>query len=102
MTQSEHGISGVHWQLQRRQGVDHGGGTSAGAPQWAAIVALAKRGADNADQRAGRGALHHGRHELSNVLSRCDAGNNGGYSATPRYDFVTGLGARLPTRLSRV
>lgn len=77
------------------------GGTSAGAPQWAALIAIADEG---------RGLLGHGSldtHQTVNVLFHMPAwdfhdivvGNNGGYFATPGYDLVTGLGTPFADRV---
>lgn len=66
------------------------GGTSAGAPQWAAIAALGK-GANNADFYADKSSTKNASY-FRDIVS----GSNGscGYycSARMRYDYVTGLG----------
>ncbi len=71
------------------------GGTSAGAPQWAGLIALANQG------RAlkGLGTLSNAQ-ETMYTLPATDfhditSGNDGGYSAGPGYDGVTGLGSPL-------
>jgi subtilase family serine protease len=73
-------------------------GTSAGAPQWAALVAIADQG------RAleGQGSLDGGSQTLPAIyeLPQSDfhdvtSGSNGGYSAGPGYDLVTGRGSPL-------
>jgi subtilase family serine protease len=71
-------------------------GTSAGAPQWAALVAIADQGR----ALAGQSTLDGATQTLSRLyqLPRSDfndvtTGNNGGYSAGPGYDLVTGLGS---------
>lgn len=67
--------------------VNQVGGTSAGAPQWAALVALANQanhityGAMNA--RLYREAAYHD----------VTAGDNGFFTARPGWDFPTGLGS---------
>jgi subtilase family serine protease len=73
------------------------GGTSAGAPQWAAIVALADQG------RAlgyGVGSLDGPTQtlpalyspQMSGDFNDITSGYNGGFFAGPGYDLVTGLG----------
>jgi hypothetical protein len=70
-------------------------GTSAGAPQWAALIAIADQGL----ALAGKGSLDGATQTLPRLyqLSPGDfhditTGSNGGYSAGPGYDLVTGLG----------
>jgi subtilase family serine protease len=70
-------------------------GSSAGAPQWAALVAIAGQGR----ALAGRGALDGATQALPMLyqLPAADfhdvtSGGNGGYSAGPGYDLVTGRG----------
>jgi hypothetical protein len=76
-------------------------GTSAGAPQWAALVAIADQG------RAllGEGALT-GAQLLSTLyqLPQSDfhditSGGNGSYSAAAGYDLVTGRGSPIANRI---
>src|SRR4051794_38648346 len=81
------------------------GGTSAGAPQWAAIIALAN------DLRGKRGplgaatpqlwALAHAKNDYRQDFHDITVGNNAlfglgspfpGFSAGPGYDYATGLG----------
>jgi subtilase family serine protease len=73
-------------------------GTSAGAPQWAALVAIADQG------RAldGKGTLDGASATLPTLyqLPQSDfhditSGSNGSYSAGPGYDLVTGRGSPL-------
>jgi subtilase family serine protease len=71
------------------------GGTSAGTPQWAALIAIANQG------RAlkGLGTLSNAQ-QIMYTLPATDfhditSGNDGGYSAGPGYDGVTGLGSPL-------
>lgn len=71
------------------------GGTSAGAPQWAALFALA-----NAARSASLSATDITVYTLANANYAGDfrditSGSNGGFSALTRYDFVTGLGSPL-------
>jgi hypothetical protein len=70
-------------------------GTSAGSPQWAALVAIADQGR----ALAGLGSLDGPTQALPKLyqLSAADfhditTGSNGGYSAGPGYDLVTGRG----------
>jgi subtilase family serine protease len=73
-------------------------GTSAGAPQWAALVAIADQG------RAldGLGSLDGGAQTLPTIYSLpqsdfhdITSGSNGSYSAGPGYDLVTGRGSPI-------
>jgi hypothetical protein len=67
------------------------GGTSAGAPQWAAIQALGRSAsAVNIYQRAGSPAN-------ASYLRDIRSGSNGANTAVPGYDCVTGLGSPLTT-----
>jgi hypothetical protein len=69
------------------------GGTSAGAPQWSAFIALVDQGrpasAGNLGSTAALAALYSstGRSDLQDITR----GSNG-YRAGPSYDLVTGLG----------
>ncbi len=71
------------------------GGTSEGAPQWAALIALADQG------RAlrGLGTLSNAQSILYTLPATdyhdVTLGTNGGYPAGPGYDAVTGLGTPL-------
>jgi subtilase family serine protease len=71
------------------------GGTSAGTPQWAALIALANQG------RAirGLGTISNAQSFLYSLPADdyhdITSGNNGGYSAGPGYDAVTGLGSPI-------
>jgi hypothetical protein len=71
-------------------------GTSAGAPQWAALIAIADQGR----ALAGQGSLDGGTQTLPDLYALpgsafhdITSGNNGGYSAGPGYDLVTGRGS---------
>jgi subtilase family serine protease len=77
-------------------------GTSAGAPQWAALLAIANQG------RAldGLGTLDGGKQTLPALykLPGSDfhditAGSNGAYSAGPGYDQVTGRGSPIANKV---
>ena len=81
------------------------GGTSAGAPQWAALIAIADQGRGYAGLSAltSGGSLTEaqgGTQASIYNLSAADfhditSGSNGGYSAGAGYDGVTGLGSPL-------
>ena len=71
------------------------GGTSAGAPQVAAMLAIV-----NASRPSPLGAEHDGLYDaaLANralFYNDIISGNNGGFYCTIAYDFVTGLGSPL-------
>src|SRR5207253_1583159 len=76
------------------------GGTSAGAPQWAALVALA-----NANRPLSLSQTNYALYSLGSPTSLpgyfidITAGNNGGYSAGTGYDYVTGIGSPRATLL---
>jgi subtilase family serine protease len=68
------------------------GGTSAGTPQWSALLAIANEGL----AAAGKPALANAQARLyslpANAFHDVTTGNNGTYAASPGYDAVTGLG----------
>jgi len=69
------------------------GGTSAGAPQWAALMALVNAGRATSIASATTALYSVG--NPSNYLTNfvdVTSGSNGGYSATTGYDMVTGIG----------
>jgi hypothetical protein len=77
------------------------GGTSAGAPQWSALVAIADQGRT----LAGQGPLDSSAETLGKLYSMPGAnfhdilvGNNG-FPAGPGYDLVTGLGSPIADRV---
>ncbi len=72
-----------------------GGGTSAGAPQWSALIALA----DQARGMAGKGPLDGPTQTLPALYKSVPASDfhdittgNNGYAAGPGFDLVTGIG----------
>jgi subtilase family serine protease len=71
------------------------GGTSAGTPQWAALIALADQGR----VQHGLGTLSNAQSILYNLPATdfhdITLGGNGVYPAGPGYDAVTGLGSPL-------
>ena len=69
------------------------GGTSAGAPQWAAIHALG-RSATNAN------LYDKAKLAYSSYFRDITLGSNGGYSASTGYDLVTGLGSPLTSNFA--
>jgi subtilase family serine protease len=81
-------------------GWDVFGGTSAGAPQWAALIAIADQGR----ALAGKGSLSNAQAALY-TLPRADfhditSGSNG-YSATTGYDVASGLGSPIANLVIR-
>ncbi len=80
------------------------GGTSAAAPQWAGLVAITDQGR----ALAGLGAMD-GYTQTLPALYKLPAsdfhditsGSNGGYSAGPGYDLVTGLGSPIANLVVR-
>ena len=71
------------------------GGTSAGAPQWSALIALANQGR----AAAGKAALTNADQTLMSLSSSdfhdITTGSNGAYKATTGYDVVTGRGTPI-------
>jgi subtilase family serine protease len=74
------------------------GGTSAAAPQWAGLIAVADQGL----ALAGKGSLGNAQAALyaipSSAYHDVTSGFNG-YSARPGYDLVTGLGTPVANRI---
>jgi hypothetical protein len=74
------------------------GGTSAGAPQWSALIAIA----DQARVAAGKATLDQAQNAIyglpSSDFHEITSGNNG-YQATPGYNLVTGLGSPIANLL---
>ncbi len=72
------------------------GGTSVGAPQWAALIAIANGfHTFSAGDSAVSSLYVIGGMDYSYFFRDVTQGNNGGYSAGAKYDFVTGLGSPL-------
>jgi subtilase family serine protease len=71
------------------------GGTSAGAPQWSALLALVNQGRAT----AGKAALTNASQSIfslpSNDFHDITSGSNGAYKATAGYDPVTGRGSPI-------
>ena len=86
------------------------GGTSASAPQWAALVALANQLRVNSGSTP-VSSLNDSLYSLAQGSTTTpytvnpayfydvSQGNNGGYLATAQYDFVTGLGSPVANAL---
>jgi hypothetical protein len=80
------------------------GGTSAGAPQWSALVAITNEG--RSSPLSSSGTLN-GLYSLLNssntinttYLNDVTTGSSGTYSAAPGYDLVTGVGSPVAGRL---
>ena len=86
------------------------GGTSAGAPQWAAAIALANQlrlanGSSNMGAATpsiyskAKGSTTTPYLVNSTYFYDVSSGNNGTYTAAPPYDFVTGLGSLVANTL---
>jgi subtilase family serine protease len=72
------------------------GGTSVGAPQWAALIAIANGfHTFSAGDSAVSSLYIIGGMDYPYYFRDVTKGNNGGFSAMPKYDFVTGLGSPL-------
>jgi hypothetical protein len=72
------------------------GGTSAGAPQWAALIALANQGRSTPLSSSGTlNAIYSGTTNFHDVTS----GSSGTYSAGTGYDLVTGIGSPMANNL---
>jgi subtilase family serine protease len=69
------------------------GGTSAGAPQWAAQQALVNAARSTSLSNADSSIYSTAGAAYSTDFSDITSGSNGGYSAGTGYDFVTGLGS---------
>jgi hypothetical protein len=67
------------------------GGTSAGAPQWAAIQSLGETASNNNFYQDAKSSSY------PYYFRDITAGSNGEYYATTNYDLVTGLGSPLTT-----
>lgn len=74
------------------------GGTSAGAPQWAALLAIANQGRAAADLSALRTAPADMYRLAQSDFHDVASGNNG-YPAGPGYDLVTGRGTPYANRI---
>ena len=77
-------------------------GTSAGAPQWAALIAIANQGR----ALTGKGTLDGPLQTIptlyplpSSDFHDVTSGSNGAYTAIPGYDLVTGRGSPLANRV---
>jgi subtilase family serine protease len=76
------------------------GGTSAGAPQWAALMALVNSSRGSALAQSPSIIYQLGDAKIRTLYFRdITSGNNGGYNAGVGYDEVTGLGTPLCSKL---
>jgi subtilase family serine protease len=83
------------------------GGTSAGAPQWAALIALVNQMQSPVNLSSADQALYTLAKSSSTTpyaingtyFYDVSSGSNGAYSAAPTYDFVTGLGSPIANAL---
>jgi len=77
------------------------GGTSAGSPQWAALIAVADQARATAGEAplGGMGLLNAVYNLPANAFHDITTGNNNSYYAHQGYDFVTGLGSPIADRV---
>lgn len=77
------------------------GGTSAGAPQWAALVAIANQGRALLGKASldGPSQTITALYNLSSLDFHDITQGNNGYAAGPGYDYVTGLGTPFADRV---
>ncbi|WP_395736159.1 choice-of-anchor D domain-containing protein [Prosthecobacter sp.] len=75
------------------------GGTSAGAPQWAALSALVNSSRAKALQTPGAAIYTVAATSYAADFRDITAGSNGGFLATTAYDLVTGLGSPAASTL---
>ena len=68
------------------------GGTSAGPPQWAALFAIANSLRVSSINGANTALYNAGNSNYTGNYRDITSGSNGKYSATAKYDYVTGLG----------
>ena len=71
------------------------GGTSAGAPQWAALIAIANANRGSSLTGAELGIYTQAVAHYSTSFRDITSGSNGTFKATTGYDNVTGLGSPL-------
>jgi hypothetical protein len=76
------------------------GGTSAGAPQWAALVAIANQGRALSGQAALSGAQSN-LYSLASTDFRDVVSGSNGYAAKAGYDLVTGRGSPIASSVIR-
>jgi subtilase family serine protease len=76
------------------------GGTSAGSPQWAGLIAIADQMAGGRVGNVNKTPYHLGKKSQSTYFHDvADGSNNGAFSATPGYDEATGWGSPIPSAL---
>src|SRR6185369_3512804 len=69
------------------------GGTSAGAPQWAGLIALANSKRLSPLSTTGNAVYKAANDGYATAYVDIIFGSNGGFFAGTRYDYVTGLGS---------
>lgn len=81
------------------------GGTSAGAPQWAALVAIADQGRGPGNSLDGAGqtlkAVYQMAASPSTYFHDISSGSNGFYTATTGFDLTTGAGTPKADRVAQ-
>lgn len=75
------------------------GGTSAGAPQWAALFALVNSGRKTALTSPNTALYSLASTSYTGDYRDILTGSNGGYDASVLYDFVTGLGSPVASKV---
>jgi subtilase family serine protease len=75
------------------------GGTSAGAPQWAALWALVNAGRTTPSASAATAIYRVASSSYGTAFRDILTGTNGGYKAYKSYDLVTGLGSPVANAL---
>ncbi len=75
------------------------GGTSAGAPQWAALFALTNASRSSSVSSSDPALYATATANYAANFRDITVGNNGAYSASADYDLVTGLGSPLANQL---
>lgn len=69
------------------------GGTSAGPPQWAALFAIVNGNRTSSINGANTALYNAANSNYTGNYRDITSGSNGKYSATTKYDYVTGLGS---------
>ena len=76
------------------------GGTSAGSPQWAGLIAIADQMAGGRVGNINKTLYHLGKKSQGTYFHDiADGSNNGAFSATPGYDEATGWGSPIASAL---
>lgn len=74
------------------------GGTSAGTPQWAALNAIVSSAQGQPTGTWNTALYAKASTNYAQFYRDITSGNNGGFNATPAYDFVTGLGSPVASQ----